>query len=210
MARLHTLYRDMTDGDLLAFKCRGCGASFAATRRQAIKRFGPSADPLYIRVLSRCRTCGSSDIEVTFLPGAAWSGYGAGAASRLSQAQRQNLTMAECKVRGWRVFGSCDTCENQLQPGTLERMIAAGTGDRPFAKMIANRSLACRICDGFGRIERVLVLDEAGEPMAEYMLDWPGRPKMKQTSKAVIRRLLDLTAELDFSQNTPPAGLPSP
>lgn len=62
MARPRTLERDMADSDRLKFLCRQCGAAYAATKAQAIRRFGPHACPMMVRHGLRCRACGSTEV----------------------------------------------------------------------------------------------------------------------------------------------------
>ena len=187
MGRLRTLGRDMTAGQLLVFRCQGCGATYHATQKQAVKRFGAGADPMWVRHLARCKACGSAEVDVRMEQGGA--AYGVIDNIWITQQQRELLTMSECRRRGWRVFGCCNRCDNEYWPGSLEAMIARGTGDKPIALLVGNRRLQCRACDGSGRIGRVLVLDGKGEPMAEYMALGPNGERQAQTPKDVIRRL---------------------
>lgn len=71
MAQPHTLHRTMTAGDLLVLTCRGCGASHAATKARAQRRYGAHATAYYIEATSRCRRCGSREVDAALDPGGA-------------------------------------------------------------------------------------------------------------------------------------------
>lgn len=59
MAGPQTLDREMSDSDLLELKCSACDWSFEATKKQALKRYGPHACIVVVNMTSVCPNCGT-------------------------------------------------------------------------------------------------------------------------------------------------------
>lgn len=79
MAGPKTLEDEMSDGDLLELKCSACEWSYDATKRQAIKRFGPRACIVVVNMTSVCPNCGTKgDVWGRLLPRAALKRLGGG------------------------------------------------------------------------------------------------------------------------------------
>lgn len=71
MAGPKTLDDEMNDEDLLELKCSGCGFSYVATKRQAVRRYGARACIVIVNLSSVCPKCrGKATVWARLMQGA--------------------------------------------------------------------------------------------------------------------------------------------
>ena len=135
MAQPQTLDRNMSDMDRLILRCLDpvCGASFTATRAQAVRRFGERATAGRIEEVARCPVCRSKPVDVSL--------------ARPDQValppSSDRITFADVTRLGLELDATCAACNLRLEPA---RQTMVRHKLRPLARLFAERVVVCHKC----------------------------------------------------------------